>query len=51
MLYFEHAFENKLLNSHCTGYGYFKDGTPENSNLFHYGKAVAFPNEKYDNNN
>ena len=41
----------KILNSHCAGYGYFKDGTPENSDLFHCGKAVAFPNEKYNNNN
>ena len=48
MPYFEHPFENE--NSHCAGYGYFKDKTPENSDLFHCGKAVAFPNEKYNNN-
>ena len=40
--------KTKILNSHCAGYGYFKDGTPENSDLFHCGKAVAFPNEKYN---
>ena len=43
--------KTKILNSHCAGYGYFEDGTPENSDLFHCGKAVAFPNEKYNNNN
>ena len=50
MPYFEHAIENENLNSHCAGCGYFKDGTPENSDLFHCSKAVAFPNEKYNNN-
>ena len=43
--YFEYAFEK---NSRCAGYGYFKDGSPENSDLYHYGKAVAFPNGKYN---
>ena len=44
--------KTKILNNHCTGYGYFKDGTLKNSDLFHCGKAsaVAFPNEKYNNN-
>ena len=32
--------KTKILHSHCAGY--FKDGTPENSDLFHCGKAVAF---------
>ena len=47
MPYFEHAFKNENLNSHRAGYGYFKGGTPGNSDLFHCGKAVAFPDKKY----
>ena len=47
--YFEHAFENENFNSHCAGYGYFKDGSPKNSDLFHCRKVVAFPNKKYNN--
>ena len=43
--------KTKILNNHCAGYGYFIDGTLVNSDLFHCGKAVAFPNEKYNNDN
>ena len=42
--------KKKILNSHRAGYGYFKDGSPENSDLFHCSKAVAFSNDKYNNN-
>ena len=49
MPYFKHALENENLNSYCAGYVYFKDGSAENSDLFRCGKAVAFPNEKYNN--
>ena len=38
--------KSKILNSHCTGEGYFKDGSPKNSNIFLCGNALAFPNKK-----
>ena len=52
MPYFKHALENKNFKySLCAGQGYFKDGSAENSDLFRCGKAVAFLNKKYNNNN
>ena len=44
MPYFEHAFENENLNSHCAGFWYLKMGHPQTRTYF---KAVAFPNEKF----
>ena len=41
--------KTKFLTSHCAREGYFKDWSAEKLGIFHCGKAVAFPNEKYNN--
>ena len=38
----------KPPNSHCTGEGYFKDKSAENSDVFNCGNAVALLNKKYN---